>query len=54
MIVLCKRSRRLCHPVRLVTMSRNEFHRMKVIENAAGGRLSVREAVKVAYPSCGR
>ncbi len=35
-------------------MSQNEFQRMKVIENAVGGRLSVREAVKVAYPSSGR
>jgi transposase len=28
----------------MVTMSQKEFQRMKVIENAAGGRLSVREA----------
>ncbi|HSY33765.1 MAG TPA: hypothetical protein VLA42_17415 [Verrucomicrobiae bacterium] len=35
-------------------MSQKEFQRVKVIENAVGGRLSVREAVKVAYPTCGR
>src|SRR5579863_5985291 len=35
---------RLCHPARMVTMSQKEFQRVKVIENAAGGRLSVREA----------
>jgi hypothetical protein len=28
----------------MVTMSQKEFQRVKVIENAAGGRLSVREA----------
>src|SRR5271169_3285437 len=28
----------------MVTMSQKEFHRVKVIENAVGGRLSVREA----------
>src|SRR5271170_27754 len=30
--------------MRMVTMSQKEFQRVKVIENAAGGRLSVREA----------
>src|ERR1019366_3104748 len=38
---------RLCHPVRMVTMSQKEFQRVKVIENAAGGRLSVREAARL-------
>src|ERR1019366_1731687 len=38
---------RLCHPVRMVTMSQKEFQRVKVIENAAGGRLSVREASRL-------
>jgi len=28
----------------MVTMSQKKFHRVKVIENAAGGRLSAREA----------
>lgn len=31
----------------MVTMSQKEFHRVKVIENAAGGRLSVREASRL-------
>jgi hypothetical protein len=30
-----------------VTMSQKEFQRVKVIENAAGGRLSVREASRL-------
>src|ERR1019366_9089813 len=38
---------RLCHPVRMVTLSQKEFQRVKVIENAAGGRLSVREAARM-------
>src|SRR5208283_3098486 len=38
---------RLCHPVRMVTMSQKEFQRVKVIENAVGGRLSVREASRL-------
>src|ERR1019366_8956383 len=38
---------RLCHPVRMVTMSQKEFQRVKVIENAADGRLSVREASRL-------
>jgi hypothetical protein len=32
----------------MVTMSQKEFQRVKVIENAAGGRLSVREAARAA------
>jgi len=31
----------------MVTMSQKEFQRVKVIENAAGGRLSVREAARL-------
>ena len=31
----------------MVTMSQKEFQRVKVIENAAGGRLSVREASRL-------
>src|ERR1700687_2603285 len=31
----------------MVTMSKKEFQRVKVIENAAGGRLSVREASRL-------
>src|SRR5450759_3516662 len=31
----------------MVTMSQQEFQRVKVIENAAGGRLSVREAARL-------
>src|SRR5665811_1966411 len=38
---------RLCHPGRMVTMSQKEFQRVKVMENAAGGRLSVREASRL-------
>src|SRR5450432_306906 len=38
---------RLCHPSRMVTMSQKEFQRVKVIENAADGRLSVREAARL-------
>src|SRR5437764_6913080 len=38
---------RFCHPARMVTMSQKEFQRVKVIENAAGGRLSVREASRL-------
>src|SRR4029077_19231989 len=33
--------------MRMVTMSQKEFQRVKVIENAAGGRLSVREASRL-------
>src|SRR5271163_4081564 len=42
---------RLCHPLRMVTMSQKEFQRVKVIENAAGGRLSVREASRLLHLS---
>src|ERR1039458_4037022 len=42
---------RLCHPLRMVTMSQKEFPRVKVIENAAGGRLSVREASRLLQRS---
>src|SRR5580704_3911121 len=38
---------RLCHPHRMVTMSQKEFQRVKVIENAVGGRLSVSEAARL-------
>jgi hypothetical protein len=31
----------------MVTMSQKEFQRVKVIKNAAGGRLSVREAARL-------
>src|SRR5258708_31550431 len=31
----------------MVTMSQKEFQRVRVIENAAGGRLSVREAARL-------
>jgi transposase len=31
----------------MVTMSQKEFQRVKVIENAVGGRLSVREASRL-------
>jgi transposase len=31
----------------MVTLSQKEFQRVKVIENAAGGRLSVREAARL-------
>jgi transposase len=34
-----------------VTMSQKEFQRVKVIENAAGGRLSVREASRLLHLS---
>ena len=36
---------------RMVTMSQKEFQRVKVIENAAGGRLSVREASRLLHLS---
>src|ERR1019366_4523336 len=42
---------RLCHPIGMVTMSQKEFQRVKVIENAAGGRLSVREAARLLHLS---
>jgi hypothetical protein len=32
----------------MVTMSQKEFQRVKVIENAAGGRVSVRKASRAA------
>src|ERR1700693_194205 len=35
----------------MVTMSQKEFQRVKVIENAAGGRLSVREASRLLHLS---
>ncbi len=35
----------------MVTMSQKEFQRVKVIENAAGGRLSVREASRLLHVS---
>src|ERR1035437_4149395 len=35
----------------MVTMSQKEFQRVKVIENAAGGRLSVREASRLLQVS---
>ena len=35
----------------MVTMSQKEFPRVKVIENAAGGRLSVREASRLLQRS---
>src|SRR5260221_2175495 len=35
----------------MVTMSQKEFQRVKVIENAAGGRLSVREAPRLVQLS---
>src|SRR6266571_7275774 len=35
----------------MVTMSQKEFQRVKVIENAAGGRLSVREAYRLLHLS---
>src|SRR6202162_1855063 len=35
----------------MVTMSKKEFQRVKVIENAAGGRLSVREASRLLHLS---
>jgi hypothetical protein len=35
---------RLCHPRGMVTMNQKEFQRVKVIENAVGGRLSVSES----------
>ncbi len=35
-------------PVRMVTMSQKQLQRVKVIENAAGGRLSVCEALPSA------
>jgi hypothetical protein len=35
----------------MVTMSQKEFQQMKVIENAAGGRLSVREASGIEIDS---
>src|ERR1700694_4994536 len=38
---------RLCHPIRMVTMSQKEFQRVKVIENAAGRGLSIREASRL-------
>src|ERR1039458_9834304 len=38
---------RLCHPRRMVTMSQKEFQRVKVIENAAGGRLILCEPARL-------
>src|SRR6202165_576771 len=38
---------RLCHPIRMVTMSQKEFQRVKVIENAAGRGLSIRDASRL-------
>lgn len=35
---------RLCHPRGMVTVSQKEFQRVRVIENAVDGRLSVGEA----------
>jgi transposase len=35
----------------MVTMSQKEFQRVKVMENAAGGRLSVREASRLLHLS---
>jgi hypothetical protein len=35
----------------MVMMSQKEFQRVKVIENAAGGRLSVREASRLLHLS---
>jgi Helix-turn-helix domain len=35
----------------MVTMSQKEFQRVKVIENAVGGRLSVREACRLLHLS---
>src|ERR1700680_717023 len=46
-IMLSLTATRLCHPVRMVTISQKEFQRVKVIENAASGRLSVREAFRL-------
>jgi hypothetical protein len=35
----------------MVTMSQKELQRVKVMENAAGGRLSVREASRLLHLS---